>query len=259
MFNNKKELTNADDQEKIEKRIIQIKGKHYALMGLIYFSISGICLAKINSQIDVLINNVEEIQSDLEDISNSLEEIDQQLEKIEQKLEEADQDLEEIKQRLQEPEEHVDLSKDLGKDSVEYLQMCNNLLEVREKLNISSEEDQQYANIPSIGDYVNLVDEDSPIYEDIYSVDRQENATTSLYGTGEIRCIQSIIMSNQEMVTEVDNMDDYELFKNIGFEVKGYNLVNQFSLAEDDSLTTEFRCEKDAIKLEKRMNTRPRR
>lgn len=273
----KSDLLSMDDKQEVKKRVIQIKGKHYALMGAIYFSILGIGLATIRSQVDSINQDLEKIcldleeidsdlgkmHSDMEDILDSLEKIElllsDRLEKTEENQKHISQRLDEIEQRLQDREEYLNLLRNLDKDSFEYREMCSNLLKVREKLNISSKEDHQYANILSIGDCVNLVDEDVPIYEDIYSVDRQENAVTSLYGTKEIRCIQSIIMSNQDMVTEVDNMDDYELFKSIGFEVKGYNLVNQFSLEEDGSLTSEFRCGKDAIKLEKKMNTRLKR
>ena len=266
----KSDLLSMDDKQIMKQRIIRLKGKHCALMGAIYFSIlgiGGVGLAKLHNLVDEINHNLEEIHSNLEEIHSGLEDILDSLEEFElllsdrsEKTEEnISQRLDEIERRLQDREEYLDLLRNLDKDSFEYTEMCSNLLKVREKLNISSEEDHQYANILSIGDCVNLVDEDVPIYEDIYSVDRQENAVTSLYGTGEIRCIQSIIMSNQDMVTEVDNMDDYELFKSIGFEVKGYNLVNQFSLEEDGSLTSEFRCGKDAIKLEKKMNTRLQR
>lgn len=51
-------------------------------------------------------------------------------------------------------------------------------------------------------------------------------------------------------------MDDYELFKSIGFQVKGYNLVNQFSLDNGGSPISEFRCNKDDVKYEKRLNKR---
>ena len=44
-------------------------------------------------------------------------------------------------------------------------------------------------------------------------------------------------------------MDDYELFKSMGFNVTGYNLVNQFSLTEDGNLISELRCEADDIKV----------
>lgn len=101
-----------------------------------------------------------------------------------------------------------------GKEELDYLEMRENLLKVREKLNISSEEDLKYANVLSIGDAVNLVDESVPIYKDIYLVYSEENATTSYYGQYEARYIEAIIMTD-----------------------------------ENGNLITKLRCEEDGIKL----------
>ena len=127
--------------------------------------------------------------------------------------------------------------------------MRENLLKVKEKIQISSEEDLKYANVLSIGDAVNLVDESVPIYKDIYSVYSGENATTSYYGQSEVRYIESIIMAEENLVIEVDNMNDYEMYLCDDFVIIGYNLVNQYSLAEFGNLESEFRCNKNDIRL----------
>lgn len=125
-----------------------------------------------------------------------------------------------------------------------YLKMCNKLKNVQEKLNIS-EEYYKYQETPIIGDIVNLKNENTPIYESRNS----NNSTTSYYGTSELRCICSIVLTKDNYEIEVDNMDDYELFTELGFAVKRYNLVNQYSLNKDDSLTTEMYCDKDGVQL----------
>lgn len=127
--------------------------------------------------------------------------------------------------------------------------MRENLLKVKEKLNISSEEDLKYANVLSIGDAMDLIDESVPIYKDIYSVYSGENATTSYYGQSEVRYIESIIMADESLVIEVDNMNDYEVYLCDDFVVIGYNLVNQYSLDEFGNLESEFRCKKNDIRL----------
>ncbi len=241
------------------------------------FIIGGLCKCyQLESQLSENTNEINEdlneIKDKLDDISEGLDKLDnisEGLDKLDEKVAETDKILEYLKEakkaeRLEDYENssHVfhqyaelnSLLVDLGITPKQYDQMYDNLLEVRKKLNISADENIKYANTLSIGDPVNLVDPDASIYADIYSLNHGENAATSLYGTSEIRCIKSIVMTNDEVVTEVDNMDDYELFKSIGFQVKGYNLVNQFSLDNDGSLISEFRCNKDDVKYEKRLN-----
>lgn len=125
-----------------------------------------------------------------------------------------------------------------------YLKICNKLKNIQEKLDIS-EEYERDQEIISIGDIVNLKNENTPIYESRDS----NNSTTSYYGTSELRCICSIVLAKDNYEIEVDNMDDYELFTELGFIVKRYNLINQYSLNKDGSLTTELYCNKDGVQL----------
>lgn len=126
-----------------------------------------------------------------------------------------------------------------------YLKMCKQLENVKEKLNISKKEDNKYENIISIGDVVNLKKEDTPVYRALDS----NKSTTSYYGTSELRCIRSISLAKGEQQIEVDNMKDYEVFTKLGFAVEKYNLVNQYSLNADGSLNTECYCNKGGVQL----------
>ncbi len=123
------------------------------------------------------------------------------------------------------------------------------LKKVKEKLNVSSNEEILYMTTPSIGDFVNLVSDDENIYRNNQDLENNQNGQTSLYGTSIFRCIRSIIMAKEDIVIEVDNMENYELFLNMGYVVTGYNLVNQYSLNEDGTLTDEFTCKNEDIKL----------
>lgn len=128
---------------------------------------------------------------------------------------------------------------------LKYLKMCNRLEKVQTKLNISSKEDSKYEDVISIGDVVNLKDEDTPIY----TAPNSNKPTTSYYGTSELRCIRSIALAKDDYEIEVDNMEDYESFTKLGFAVKKYNLVNQYSLNVDGTLTTEAYSDKGGVQL----------
>lgn len=128
----------------------------------------------------------------------------------------------------------------------------NELLNVQEKLNVSSEEDSKYGNILSIGDVVNLVDDNVLVYEDRSSLKKKENAVTSLYGTSMMRCISTIDMSNGCAEVTVDNMEDYETYLSNGYFEIGYSLVNENSMDEFGNLIVEFRCDKDDVYMLKR-------
>ena len=123
--------------------------------------------------------------------------------------------------------------------------MCKGLEKIQKTLNISREEENKYENIISIGDIVNLKEEDTPIYTEVDS----NRPTTSYYETSELRCIRSISLAKDEKEIEIDNMEDYETFTKLGFVVKKYNLVNQYSLNADGSLTTEAYCDKGGVQL----------
>ncbi len=128
---------------------------------------------------------------------------------------------------------------------LDYLKMCKGLEKIQKTLNISREEENKYENIISIGDIVNLKEEDTPIYTEVDS----NRPTTSYYETSELRCIRSISLAKDEKEIEIDNMEDYETFTKLGFVVKKYNLVNQYSLNADGSLTTEAYCDKGGVQL----------
>lgn len=126
-----------------------------------------------------------------------------------------------------------------------YLKMCNQLEKVQKNLNISAKEDDKYEDIISIGDIVNLKEENAPIYK----ASDSNKSTTSYYGTSELRCIRSISLAKGEHKITVDNMKDYETFIKLGFGVEKYNLVNQYSLNADGSLTSECYCDKGGVQL----------
>lgn len=231
---------------------------------LISFSVSlGVMYIKINQigkQLDELCVLDDEFSNSFDELSNSVDELEANLDRLSNVLHEQmdtlSNDVEDLEKRVNRlyqnyliQQEYELFLSESGKEELEYLEMRENLLKVREKLNISSEEDLKYANVLSIGDAVNLVDESVPIYKDIYSVYSGENATTSYYGQSEARYIEVIIMTDENLVIEVDNMNDYEMYLRDGFVVIGYNLVNQYSLDEFGNLTKELRCEEDGIKL----------
>lgn len=123
------------------------------------------------------------------------------------------------------------------------------LSKLKEKLNVSPYEETRYYNTPSIGDYVNLVSDDVFISKDIYSLETQEDLITSYYGTSILHCISSVEMSKEDEKIKVDNMNDYEFYISEGYKVIGYEFVNLYSLNEDDTLTTEFFCKEEDMKL----------
>ena len=126
-------------------------------------------------------------------------------------------------------------------------EITDDLLKVREELNVSIEEDTKYAKVISIGDYVNLMSENTRIYKDRPSLKKQENSMSSYYGTSLARCISSIDMTNGYEEITVYNMEDYELYQENGYSVIGYGLVNQYSLNEDGTLNVELRCDEDDV------------
>lgn len=202
---------------------------------------------------------INEIVEDLDELKEKIAKIEERLDKIEENLDRQFNEIDELEESLHPIGKNLDEIEDfnqqmdrilteLGKNDTEFLEMRENLLAVKQKLDISSLEEPQYVNILSIGDAVNLVDDAVPIYSDIYSVINKQNANSSLYGQSEARYICGIIMVKDEIVTEVDNMEDYELYKSIGFDVAGYNLVNQFSLNEEGNLISEMRCGADGVK-----------
>ncbi len=203
-------------------------------------------LDELSNSFDELSNSVDELEATLDRLSNDLHE---QMDTLSNDVEDLEKRVNRLYQNYLIQQEYELFLSESGKEELEYLEMRENLLKVREKLNISSEEDLKYANVLSIGDAVNLVDESVPVYKDIYSVYSGENATTSYYGQSEARYIEAIIMTDENLVIEVDNMNDYEMYLRDGFVVIGYNLVNQYSLDEFCNLTKELRCEEDGIKL----------
>ena len=126
------------------------------------------------------------------------------------------------------------------------LECYSKLKKIKEKLNISEKHSKDILNI---GDTVNLNDPNVSVFESGKSLENNQNVKTSLYGTSIFRCIRSIIMTKEDIVIEVDNMEDYKLFLSIGYVVIGYNLVNQYSLNEDGTLTDEFTCNDEDVKL----------
>lgn len=216
-----------------------------------------ILLNMISKRFDELEERVDRLAKKHEEEFIALEnQAEETLENWNEKLNNLEQQVDDLEERVDVLEEKFLLQynyelllNELGKNDAEYAKMRENLLRVKEKLNISFEEDEKYANVKSIGDAVNLVDKDVSVYADMYSLYAQENATTSLYGTTEVRYIESIIMSDDNLVVEIESMDEYEIYLSEDFYVIGYNLVNQFSLDENGNLTNELRCEEDGIKL----------
>lgn len=128
------------------------------------------------------------------------------------------------------------------KEMLKKLSYYYKLSKLRDKLNVSKNEVQEYYYEKSIGDFVNLVSDDVTILKD-------GKKTTSYYGTSIIRCIGSIVLQKGDKVVVVDNMEDYEKYKYKNFKVKGYNLINEYSLNKNGTLTPEL-CAKDSdIKL----------
>lgn len=138
--------------------------------------------------------------------------------------------------------------------------MQENLLKIKEYLNVSPKEDTLYASVISIGDALILNEEGVPVYICNTDLRTGENYKTSYYGTSEIRLVKSIVMAKDNTEAEVDNMDDYELFKSLGFQVIRYILVNQYSLQEDGTLQEEGRYETEGLQFayQQRPKTRVR-
>lgn len=146
-------------------------------------------------------------------------------------------------------EEYLTLLEILGKTQSEYQSMMKTLIKIKEALNVSPKENILYSDIISIGDATITIDNYVPIYatnEDLYN---GTNYKTSYYGTKEIRLVSKIVMAKKDTIIEVDNMDDYELFKEIGFSVIGYKTVNQYSLQEDGTLKEEGEYEEESVRL----------
>lgn len=146
-------------------------------------------------------------------------------------------------------EEYLKLLETLDKTQEEYTKMRENLFKIKEKLNISPYEDTLYADKISIGDEIILVDELVPAYMTNEDLLLGINYKTSYYGIKEIRLVSKIIMAKDYTTTEVDNMEDYELFKSMGYSVIGYNTLNQYSLGENGRLIEEGKYETEGVLL----------
>ena len=230
---------------------------------LISFSVSlglwtptYIKINQTSKQLDELCVSADELSNSDDELYNSVDELEAEIDiltTLHEQIDTLSNDVEDLEKRVnylyQTYQEYELFLSESGKEELEYSEMRENLLKVKEKLNISPEEDLKYASVLSIGDAMNLVDESVPIYKDIYSVYSRENATTSYYGQSEARYIEVIIMTDENLVIEVDNMNDYEMYLHDGFVVIGYGLVNQYSLDENGNLTKELCCEEDGIKL----------
>lgn len=144
-------------------------------------------------------------------------------------------------------EEYLELLETLEKTQEEYSKMRENHLKIKERLNISPYEDTLYSDIISIGDAIIPVDNSVPIYKTNEDLFYGTNYQTSYYGTKEIHLVSEIVMAKDYMITDVDNMEDYELFKSMGFDVVGYKTVNQYSLQEDGTLQEEGKFEKEGV------------
>ena len=87
------------------------------------------------------------------------------------------------------------------------------------------------------------------VYENIKDLKNDENQKLTTYGTSIIRGIKSIIMENGNYIEKVDNMDYYELLKEKGYIIIGYEVINPYSLNYDGNLSTEFYVKEDDTKL----------
>lgn len=213
-------------------------------------------LSDITESIDDINNSIDDLKENLTDLEENVEKLHELLEEryvdLENNLDKTKSELERIKYEINKKQEEQDL---LGKSDSEYLEMLDNLRQVRNNLNISREEDLKYSEILSIGDIVNLVDDNKNIYQDIYSLYNLENEKTSYYKLNELRCIKSIVMTNNIDVLEASSMEEYETYLQNGYYVIGYNLVNQYSLNSSNYITSEGFVSYGAIRtLEKKDN-----
>ena len=117
-----------------------------------------------------------------------------------------------------------------------------NLLKLRENLNISYDEDRLDIQPGSI---VRSVDENLTLYTDIYSLNEQKNGRNAYYDEKE-HLVESVVLEkdgNLKNVKDVSLMDEYE---KLGYERIGYTLLNQYSLLEFEG---EGRCTEDSVTL----------
>ncbi len=98
-------------------------------------------------------------------------------------------------------------------DMMKDLNTYAKLKELKNELNVSSKERDNYYFEPSIGDFINIINDDVFVYENIKDLKNDENQKLTTYGTSIIRGIKSIIMENGNYIEKVDNMDYYELLK----------------------------------------------
>ncbi len=124
-------------------------------------------------------------------------------------------------------------------EMIAYLNSYAQLLKVKEKLMVSPNEEKYYKDIISIGDIVNLNSNNDVVFANPNNLQNQENGHSSYYGTSELRCVSSLVLTNGEKNVEVYNMDDYEYYIDKGYVVFGSNLVNQYSLNFDGKLNYE--------------------
>ncbi len=225
------------------KYIIKQKGIQIIAQLALWLPLLSISISSLNNKIKE--NNSEAIKNDLEEtkmLSNK-ENKKQEIEKILQEKENSS------KEQDKEIEEYLNILEKLGKTQKEYQQMKEALEIVKENVNVSPYEDTLYYDTISIGDEVFVIDDSVPTYVTKEDLAWGTNYKTSYYGTREIRLVSKIAMTKDYITTEVDNMEDYELLKSIGFSVVGYILVNQYSLKEDGSLEIEGRYEEIGVEL----------
>lgn len=226
---------------------------------------AGLCVEfkKIDKALSDITESVDDINKSLDDLEENLTKLEKDVEKknellnkrldvLENNVNKIQAQLEITRYEMNKKQEKQDL---LDKTDSEYLEMLDNLNQVRNNLNISGEEDLKYSEILSIGDIVNLVDDNKNIYQDIYSLYNLENEKTSYYKLNELRCIKSIVMTNNIDVLEASSMEEYETYLQNGYYVIGYNLVNQYSLNSSNYITSEGFVSYGAIRtLEKKDN-----
>lgn len=99
-----------------------------------------------------------------------------------------------------------------------------------------------------IGSTVNVL-ENASIYPDVESVVYQKNGKKSTYGDKVERIIESVILVKDNDIKNVKTMEDYNLFIGEDYEVKGYTLLNQYSVSNSGELVIEGRFEKDDVAL----------
>ncbi len=119
-----------------------------------------------------------------------------------------------------------------------------NLAKLKEKLDVAPNEYYDYYSKASIGDYVNLKSNNTPIY------DYNGNKRTSLFKTSILRLISSIVLEKDGVEVTVYNMEDYSKYVNkSGFKIKGFNLINEYSLNDDNTLAIEGFVKENDIEL----------